>query len=265
MKRFFLTTWMLFLILSGFAQVSLEKTYDFSTTIVNLETIGYKYYLMDVPNSQCRIYNMDHTIYKTINCPVPNGYYLADIKYLSEQLFDTDPQIELAYTYYKTVTTSSSYYYVYGARVISEDRTVLQTIDDAQYIYVNKAGYDKYKLFAYCFDYSVTPETVWTNIYSVPGNSVSAIVGPGKQMDVFLNTYPNPANDLVNLDYQLPKSVRSAQLYIYDSKGKMVKDFLVDGHSNHIALHVDDLSSGIYYYHIKYDKHQTESRKMIIQ
>lgn len=265
MKRLFLSTGLLFLIFGGFAQVSLENTYDFSTTTVKLETIGYKYYLMDVPNSQCRLYNMDHSFYKTINCPVPNGYYLADIKYVSEQLFDMDSQIELAYTYYKIVTTSTSYYYIYGAKVLSENGTVLQTIDNAQYIYVNKASDNKYKLFAYCFDYSLSPEKVWTHIYSIPGNPVSAISGPSIEEDVFLNAYPNPASDRVNLDYELPVNVGSARLYIFDSNGRMVKDFLVDGHSNHIAMNVNDLASGIYYYHIKYNKHQTESRKIIVQ
>ena len=265
MKRFFLSTVLLFSIIAAMAQVTFEKTYDYSATIVNLETIGFKYYLMDVPNSECRMYNMDHSLYKTIDCPVPNGYYLADIKYVSEQLFDTDSEIELAYTYYKIVTTSTSYYYIYGAKVVTENGTVLQTIDNAQYIYINQTGDNEYKLFAYCFDYSVSPETVWTNIYGVPGTSVSVISSPNSQEDVFLNAYPNPANDVIRLDYELPLNVRTARLHIIDSNGNLVKDYLIDGHANNIALNVNDLSSGAYYYYIKYDKHQSESRKIIVQ
>ncbi|NPD47100.1 MULTISPECIES: T9SS type A sorting domain-containing protein [unclassified Lentimicrobium] len=266
MKRFFLSTVLLLLsIIAGFAQVTFEKTYDYSATIVNLETIGFKYYLMDVPNSECRMYNMDHSLYKTIDCPVPNGYFLADIKYVSEQLFDTDSEIELAFTYYKIVTTSTSYYYIYGAKVITENGNVLQTIDNAQYIYINQTDNYEYKLFAYCFDYSVSPETVWTNIYGVPGTSVSVISSPNSQEDIFLNAYPNPAKDVIKLEYQLPVNVINAQLYVIDSNGNMVKDFMIDSHSNNITMNVNDLSTGVYYYHIKYDKYQSESRKIIVQ
>lgn len=265
MKRFFLTSVLLFSLIAGFAQVTFEKTYDYSATVVNLETIGFKYYLMDVPNSECRIYNMDHSLYQTIDCPVPNGYFLADVKYVSEQLFDDDSDIELAFTYYKTVTTTNSYYYIYGAKVVSEDGTVLQTIDNAQYIYVNQTGDFEYKLFAYCFDYSASPEIVWTSIYGVPGTSVSVISSPNSQEDVFLNAYPNPASDVIKLEYELPVNVRNAQLYIINSNGNMVKDYMIDGHSTNISMNVNDLSSGVYYYYIKYDKHQSESRKIIVQ
>jgi hypothetical protein len=75
--------------------VTLEKKYDYSTAFVKLETQGYKYYLMDMPNAQCRIYNLGHSLYKTINCSVPNNCYLADIKYISEKVFDSDAGLEL--------------------------------------------------------------------------------------------------------------------------------------------------------------------------
>jgi hypothetical protein len=153
----------MFSIIIVYGQITLQKTYNYSTAVVKLETLGYKYYLMDVLASQVRIYNMDHSIFKTINCSVPNGYYLADIKYVSENLFNSDSQIELAYTYYKYVPTSTSYYYIYGAKVINESGSNLLSIDGAQYIYVNKTGETEYKLFAYCYDYSVSPEkVVWS-------------------------------------------------------------------------------------------------------
>ncbi|MBW6534336.1 MAG: hypothetical protein K0B11_04975 [Mariniphaga sp.] len=55
MKLFFTTAMLLFIFTMGNAQVSLEKKYDYSTSVVEFETLGCKYYLMDVPNGQCRI------------------------------------------------------------------------------------------------------------------------------------------------------------------------------------------------------------------
>lgn len=264
MKRIILTACLSLFMMFGFSQITLQKTYNYSTSVVKLETFGYKYYLMDVPNSQVRIYNMDHSVFKTINCSVPIGYYLTDIKYVSDNLFNSDSQIELAYTYYKYVTTSTSYYYIYGAKVINESGTVLQPIDGAQYLYVNKTGDTEYKLFAYCFDYSVSPEKVWTNIYSLSGSLVSALNISGNQPDNFMNAYPNPATDIIRVEYALPANIKSARLNILDSSGKTVKNFLIDGHSDHLALNVNDLSSGIYHYYIEYDNHRTSAKKIVI-
>lgn len=265
MQRIILTSWFITLVIGGFAQITLQKTYDYSASIVKLETMGYKYYLMDVPNSQCRIYNMDHTIFKTIQCSVPTGYYLADIKFVSEKIFNTDTQIELAYTYYKLITTSNSYYYIYGAKIISENGSVLQNIDNAQYIYINQTGDEEYKLFAYCFDYSISPEKVWTNIYDIPGTLNASISNSGGYPDVFFNAFPNPATEQIRLVYELPINVKSAKLFLVDSNGRMLRNFQIDGHSDHITLNISDLSSGIYYYFIEYDKYRSASKKIIVQ
>ncbi len=79
MKKLFLIISSLFVSLLINAQVTLENTYNTSATITRLENSGYKYYAMDVAASQCRLYNMNHSIYKTINLSVPGGQYLYDI------------------------------------------------------------------------------------------------------------------------------------------------------------------------------------------
>lgn len=255
----------MFLIVALYGQITLQKTYNYSTVVVKLETLGFKYYLMDVPTKQVRIYNMNHSLFKTINCTVPNGYFLADIKYVSENLFNSDSQVELAYTYYKYVSTSTSYYYIYGAKVITENGTVLQSIDGAQFLYVNKTGDAEYKLFAYCFDYSVFPEKVWTNIYNISGFPVYSASISDKQQDVLLNAWPNPASEGVRLEYELPANIKSASLNVYDTSGRKVKNFAIDSHSDHIVLNVNDLVVGTYLYYIEYDNQRTISKKIIVQ
>lgn len=265
MKQIFSTLILTFLFAAVYGQITLQKTYNYSSSVVKLETSGYKYFLMDVPASQCRIYNMDHSVYKTINCTVPSGYYLADIKFVSEKLFNSDAQIELAYTYYKYVATANSYYYIYGAKVAGESGNTLMTIDGAQYVYVIKTGDTENKLFAYCFDYSVTPEKVWTNIYNIPGSLISALTSSGSQPDVFVNAYPNPASDVVKLSYELPVNVKSASLTVYDTSGRKVKNFAIDSHSDHIAMNVNDLAAGTYLYNIEYDNQRTIPKKIVVQ
>ncbi|MFY9150435.1 MAG: T9SS type A sorting domain-containing protein [Prolixibacteraceae bacterium] len=265
MKQIILTSLLAISMLVGYSQVTLQKTYNYSTTVVKLESLGYKYYLMDVPNSQVRIYNMDHSLFKTVNCNVPNGYFLADIKYVSENLFNSDSQIEFVYTYYKYVSTSSSYYYIYGSRIINENGTNLQTIEGARYIYVNKTGDAEYKLFAYCFDYSVFPEKVWTNIYGLSGSLLTEINISGKNQDTFLNAWPNPASNIVQIAYELPENVKNAQLYLLDPNGRPVKNYMIDNHTDNLALNLNDLSAGTYLYFIEYGNKRTEVKKIIVQ
>ena len=247
------------------AQIPLEKTYNYSTAVVKFETLGYKYYLMDVPNAQCRIYNMDHSLFKTINCPVPSGYYLSDIKYVSEKMFNTDESIELAYTYYKYVPVSSSYYYIYGSRVVSESGSILVNIDGAQYLFVNKTGENLYKLFAYCFDYSVSPEKVWTNIYGLPGVPVTGFASAEKNIDSRLVAFPNPAGDLVKINYQLPGNISQGILRLFESSGRQVEQFIVDSHINHLEIDVNRYRPGVYHYFVESGSSRSKAEKIIIQ
>lgn len=262
MKKLISTSFFLALFIALTAQVTLDKRYEYSTSVVKLETLGYKYYLMDVPGSQCRIYNLDHSLFKTINCSVPANFYLADIKYVSENLFDNDAGIELAYIYYKYNTTQA--YYEYDSKVINEDGTALVTIDGAQYIYVNKTEENTYKLFAYCFNYSVFPEKVWTNIYNLPGTPVVAIL-ENDALETWINAYPNPASQMVKVAYSLPDNVTSGNLLLFDNSGRAVNQFIVDNHTDHLELNISEYKSGVYHYFIEYGNTKTASKKLVIR
>ncbi len=245
------------------AQVTLDKTYNYSTSVVKLETLGYKYYLMDVPKAQCRIYNLDHSLFKTINLSVPNNFYIADVKYISENLFDNDDGLELVYTYYKYNTAQQ--YYEYNSKIINDDGSVIQSIDGAQYIYLNKTNDDVYKLFAYCFDYSIFPEKVWTNIYNLPETpAVSAYIRSNRP-DVLLNVFPNPATETVKVAYSLPENVNSGKLHLINNTGRAVDQFTIDNHTDFLSLDISQFESGIYHYFIEYGNTRTPSKKLIIR
>ncbi len=246
------------------AQVTLNKKYEYSASVIKLETEGYKYYLMDVPNSQCRIYNLDHSLFKTINCAVPNNFYLADIKYISENLFDNDAEIELIYTYYKYNTAQA--YYEYDSKIINEDGSeIIPAIDGAQYVYVKKTDDNTYKLFAYCFDYSVFPEKVWTNIYNLPGTPVVSAYLQKNDPNILLNAFPNPASQKVKVAYSLPENIDTGKLYLIDNNGRPINQFVIDNHTDFLSLDVSLFSSGIYHYFIEYENTRTPSKKLVIR
>ncbi len=265
MKNLILIGLLLLITAVGYSQVTLEQTYNYSAAPVILETLGYKYYLMDVSNAQCRIYNPDHSLFKTISCNVPAGCYLADLRYLSQKVFDLDEDIELVYTWYKYVPTAESYYYEYGSSIINEDGTSIAAIDGARYVYLNETGDNVWKLFAYCYDYSIWPERIWTNIYNLPGTVVSVIVPPSEKYDVGLKAFPNPAERTVKVSYTLPPEIKEATLFLIDSYGKLLNQFTVDNHTDHLLLNVSAYPAGIYNYYLQYNNTRSGSAKLAIK
>ncbi len=263
MQKLTFTSLILLLFIAGSAQVTLEHMYNYSAALVKFETLGYKYYLMDVPGAQCRIYNLDHSLYKTILCNVPAGCFLSDVKYLSEKVFDNDEGIEMVYTWYKYIPTTNSYYHEYDSRIINEDGSPLVTIDGARYISLNETGENVWKLFAYCYDYSSWPERIWTNIYSLPGKLVYGFLSEEKY-GAGLKAFPNPAAEAVKVVYNLPPDVKEATLLLTDSNGKMVRQFLVDNHTNHLLLDVSAYPAGMYYYFLEFDNKRSSSYKLVI-
>jgi hypothetical protein len=245
------------------AQVTLEKTYDFSTSVVKFETLGYKYYLMDVPLAQCRIYNLDHSLLKTINCNVPAGFYLSDVKFLSEKLFDIDAGVELLCTFYKY--NASPEYYEYDSKIINEDGSQLTFIDGALYNYINKTGENTYKLFSYCYDFSIWPEKVWTNIYNLPGTPVVSAFLQNENPDFNLKAFPNPTTGQVKVAYSLPTEIREGTLFLFDNNGRLVQQFTVDNHTDHLLLNVSDYRSGVYHYFVEYGNKRSPSQKLVVQ
>lgn len=245
------------------AQVTLEKKYDYSTSVVKLETLGYKYFLMDVPAGQCRIYNLDHSLFKTVNCNVPSGSYLFDIKFLSEKLFDSDAGIELLCTYYKYITSQD--YYEYDSKIINDDGSQITFIDGSLYNYINKTEESTYKLFSYCYDFSGFPEKVWTNIYSLPGSTAVSAIMINNEPDILLNAFPNPVNQALKVAYILPENISQATLHLINNSGKQVEQFVVDSHTDHLMLDVSRYQSGVYHYFIEYGNTKTPAKKLVIQ
>lgn len=81
------------------------------------------------------------------------------------------------------------------------------------------------------------------------------------KMDV--NVYPNPATDLLNLDYALPISGR-VKASIYTTDGRLVRNVFESNQAtgfNHKTVDISDLASGLYLINVEVDG-QLQSPKM---
>jgi len=246
------------------SQVVHEHTYPgVSAAYINLPVAGYKYYVMDVPNSQCKLYNNDHSLWKTINLSIPANYYLCDIQFVSENLFNTDNSIELLYV--SCIYNTSLAYYTYDTRIASESGTLLLTVPGGGYslIYPAETGS---KLLIWEYDFSVFPEKVNTKVYSIPGQAATSInEGPDVERFSLKNAFPNPTSNTVTIPYNLPVNVNKAELKVYDVSGNLIKSFVVDHTFDNIVIQTNDLADGMYFYRIEAGEFKSETYKLSVR
>jgi hypothetical protein len=246
------------------SQVTHEHTYTgVSAAYIHLPAAGYKYYVMDVPNNQCKLYNNDHTLWKTINLSIPANYYLCDIQFVSENLFNTDNSIELLYV--SCIYNSSLAYYTYDTRIASESGTLLLTVPSGGYslIYPAETGS---KLLIWEYDFSVFPEKVHTKVYSIPGQAAISINEvPDTERFSLKNAFPNPTSNTVTIPYNLPENVNKAELKVYDVSGNLIKSFVVDHTFDNIVIQTNDLATGMYFYRIEAGEFKSETYKLSVR
>jgi hypothetical protein len=246
------------------AQPVYEHTFSESATMVYLEHLGEVYYSMDVVNKQCLIYDMDYTLLKSIPLPTPEGYYLADIQFVSENLFNGDDLVELVYTYSKYVPTTLSYYYTFEAKIINENGNVLLILPGVGYTDVIQTSSQELKFLAYEYDYSVIPYLTRTLVYSLPGGTTKvtskamAPAGPG-------NAYPNPASNQVYIPVHLPEGSGPGTLIVTNLQGRNVWNYPVSGSTGQVVFPTGNLSPGTYLYHIRTGNTRTETGKVVIR
>lgn len=247
-----------------FAQPVFEHTITHSASICQLENLGEIYYSMDVINKKCHIYDMDHTQLKSISLPTPDGYYLADIQYVSETLFNSDNLVELVYIYSKYVPTDYSYYYTFETRLVNENGSILLTLPEVGFTQVVETSDQKKKFLAYEYNYSVIPYLTKTHVYNLPDQSTKSAsqfinpVGLG-------NAYPNPASRQVYIPFTMPEGAQSGTLLLSDMNGKKVLSYPITPSSDHVLLPTSQFAPGTYIYHLDTDLGRSEGKKVVIR
>lgn len=243
------------------AQISLENTYTgVSAGIAHTETYGDKYYVMDVANSQCRIFNLDHSLWKSVNLSIPSNYYLYDIQYVTDHLFNTDNSVEMLYVCYNYNTTLD--YYTYETRVANESGTLLLTLPGAGYNWITNVADAGARLFSYVYNYAVSPYTVTTKVYTLGGSMTSE--SHNITETIGLKAFPNPVKGNLRIDYTLPEGLRQAELSVINSYGLIIKKYTIDSNFNSLILDTKDLTPGIYFWNIEAPGFHGTSQQIIV-
>lgn len=241
--------------------ITLEHQYENSTTCVLINDTEYKYYLMDVVGSQVKIFNLDHSPWKTIPLPTDANEYLYDIRFVSQHFFNDDDLIELLYTTYEWVASGESGYYKYNSKIYSENGEIKTNIPGGLYSYYLPIGANQYRLVCYCYDFSTTPEKVWTNVYVIENSNATPAIETERALPP---PYPNPTQKKVIISYNLPDDLQKATLHLFNAEGKKITERPIDPRSTFINLSLTKLPAGIYLYHIDGENFHSETRKIIL-
>ncbi len=81
---------------------------------------------------------------------------------------------------------------------------------------------------------------------------------------VISNTYPNPANSLVSIKYDLNEFLKESKIIFYDLLGKSVKEIILNNKQGEAKINVLDMNDGIYFYSFIVDDKIISSKKMVI-
>ncbi len=232
--------------------------------IVNFEVSGEHYVKINRWGKTIEIYDMNHALQKTINCsgfPMPSSG-MGEILYLSEQLFNTDTDIEFMYGF-SGPTSTSTYTGIY-----KEDGTLIFS-DTAAPIIRSNTPLQQYPIYntSQGTKMILSYHNGHAKVFSLPGvlsNAIQEANGYLMQQGQFSNLYPNPSNGEVTLQYELPKGVNEGELVLYNMQGAEVKRYKVDNTFNDVIIDNSQLPAGTYFYQLQTGKGPVGTKKMVV-
>ena len=276
MKKTLIFIALITFIINAKAQITLEHYYPSASTftyglnqlmIIKFEVSGERYVRINRTGNTIDIYYMNHTLERTISLatfPVSiSDGRPGDILYLSEQLFDTDPDIDFMYC----VSLGGNIYYT---NIYNEDCTMIFS-DTASVPIRNNIPLQQYPI--YNTSYGTKMILSYTNglagVFNLPGTLSAGIAEANGQLmqmqnGQLSNLYPNPSNGSVTLQYELPKEERQGELILYNMQGAEVKRYKVDNTFKDILLDNTALPAGTYFYQLQTKKGAVGTKKMVV-
>lgn len=278
---------------SSQAQITVDAAYNGKVLPVLLESAGTKYATFDSDNFQLKLYNIDHSIYKTITISNPtvslydtsvynSPFTTIYFNYVKEGLFDTDSEVEFM-LYYLAYGGGSTSLPLVGTAIINEDGSVLFKKENM--IPVGNSVYQLTDLQTIVNTSANGSKMILTNLSSGPGINIDSSVIynlPGtlecdpcggitgarsteRSNNIVLDqNYPNPSSTYTVIGYQLPEESNTGTLKIYNTAGIELKSYQIDKTFNDLQISTQELPAGTYYYTIQTNNGQVKSKKMVV-
>ncbi len=203
---------------------------------VLLESSGEKYYRLD-GNDQLRLFNSDHSPWKTIALPTP-GTTLAkhfNISHLSDNILNKDNQIEIIYSY--TSYYESYNYYNNNSAIIANEHGIIQAFPSIPKL--NQIPGLPDKLFV--SDRTVGRLSSRVRVYSLPLIGVVSSLAGGNPARA-VSIYPNPVSS--GAIHVACRAARLDKLSIQAVAGQTVVH--LDNYTSDTPIDISSLREGVY-------------------
>ncbi len=227
--------------------------------VAHLEIDGDKYVHIDRNGKLLRFYNLNHTPFKTISyalaVPANSLTNIKTILYISQNLFDTDNEIEFMYCdgNYNSATT----------QIVNEDGSIIFTANNEAPIVFVTAPQSQLPIYNTTAGTKMILSQIGgaanARVYSLTGTlsavTVRNLADPRSESSLF----PNPSQNKITVQNGHPIN----KINIVDANGKIVMLLSADN-VNSVDIDVSTLTSGVYFVQV-YDTKGVlmENRKII--
>lgn len=239
---------------------------------------GKKYVVIDKTAKTIQVFNLNNSVFKTINIPTTLGSSEYHVSYLSDDLFDTNADLEYVLAVHPSAGSFAKVY-IYddtGAQQFFLDSAAIQPGNSGN-IHLEWSGIFQsgtgLKMSVWRYSNATSPYPYRIDIFNLPGNlpcvgcsTTGTVTGIGQngggeyQEPVF---YPNPASTELKLRYQLPEGTNTATIEIRDVAGKLVDKLEVTSHFDHVLI-PESYNSGLYIYNLIVDGALVRSEKIVL-
>ncbi len=207
---------------------------------VLLESSGEKYYRLDGID-QLRLFNSDHSPWKTITLPTPGITFAEnfDISHLSDNILNKDNQIEIIYSY-TTYTNNDGSYASFQA--IANEHGIIQVFSPGTRLVLSEVSGLQDKLFVYReYSHNGSFRFSKVGVYSLPltGEALSV---EGRDPARAVSIYPNPVSS--GAIHVASRAARLDRLSIQTVGGQTVVN--LDNYTSDTPIDISSLREGVY-------------------
>jgi hypothetical protein len=229
---------------------------------------GYKYVKVNLSNATLTFYNLNHSVFKSFSFSSAadqnaNSTNTTGILYISQHLFDLDDQIEFMFVDYVSMGIGLGYQYV--TQIINELNEVEMTIMDAAPLVSVNVPQQQVPIYntPQGTKLILSKQNGDALIYSLGGTLTTQIEELDPTLNLLSNAFPNPTQQFVTIPYQLPQGETNASLHLYNQQGQLIQTYTVDATFSELIIQTSDLKSGNYYYELKTQSGQVQSKKLV--
>lgn len=260
-----------------YTQKTNEPFYEYELHNTGEELMWAKWEFQSDPQTypEVILYHTNHSIYKRVDLTkIKNIGQVFSIKTSNNQYFpitnrmyNDDDKMEI---------------FLYGFNKYQEDHCIIVVNEDGEEL--QRIVLDTGTVVVNVYNLGIQGTRMTTKTYfnygaSSNGNEIMVFNMKGvlptspkygieqpliAQSGVLGNFYPNPANTITKIYYELPENEKEGDFNIYNVEGKLIKTFKVDNGFKTLEISTNDLIEGSYYGQLICKNKKIGGRKLIV-